>query len=129
MPDYVKLAATAERLVANSGRTITLVQFNSTPADANKPWRGAADPRITPDATLSIVGAFVEPRSDIRLGLSSEIADLLARSSQVIIVASTADLTAYNEVIDSDTTRWKILGLEKLKPGDTTLLYFIGVVR
>lgn len=129
MPDYTKLAATAQRLVENSGRDITLVEFNTTPADASKPWRGASDPRTTPDATLAVSGVFVEPSSATKLGMSTEVSDLLKRSSQIIIVASTADLKSYNEVIDSDSSRWKIVGMETLKPGDTTLLYFIGVQR
>lgn len=129
MPDYTKLAATASRLVTNAGRTITLVQFNSTPAEASKPWRGATTPRTDPDATLEVSGVFVEPSSAVRLGMSTEISDLLKRSTQIIIVAATADLSGYQEIIDSDTKRWKIVGMEKLQPADTTLLYFIGVAR
>lgn len=129
MPNYTKLAAIAQRLVSESGRAITLVQFNSTPADANKPWRGAADPRGTPDATLAVDGVFVEPSSATKLGMSSEVSDLLKRSSQIIIIATTVDISDFQEVIDTDTKRWKILGMETLKPGDTTLLYFVGVER
>ena len=129
MVDYVKLAATAARLVSNNGRSITLVEFDKTPDDADKPWRGAVDPRISPESTKVVSGVFVEPSSAVRLGMSSEVDDLLKRSSQIIIVASTDDLEVYNEVIDTDTKRWKIVGMEKLKPADTTLLYFIGVAR
>lgn len=129
MVDYVALAATAQRLIQENGRSISLISFNATAADANKPWRGATDPRVSPSASLTLYGCFVEPSSAIRLGMSTETSDLLKRSTQIVMVASTADLSSYNEIIDSDTTRWKIEGMEKLKPGETTLLYFIGVKR
>lgn len=129
MPNYAKLAATAQRLIAKSGRIITLVEFNSTPADSDKPWRGAVDPRIDPDNTLETSGVFAPPSSAVHLGMSTEISDFLKKSTQIILVATTDDLKDYNEVIDTDGMRWKIKGMEKLRPANTTLLYFIGVAR
>ena len=128
MPNYTKLAATALRLVENAGRAITLVKFHTTPGNASKPWLGATSPRGANATQLNTTGVFVEPSSATSLGMSTEISDLLKRSEQVIIVASTSDLSQYHEVIDN-SIRWKIEGMEKLAPGATTLLYFIGVKR
>lgn len=129
MPDYTALAAKAATLVQNSGRQITLVQYDDTLEDSNKPWRGPVNARTSPKSTLQVYGVFVEPSSATKLGMSTEVSDLLKRSKQVIIIASTADLSIYNEVLDSDNSRWKIVGMEKLKPASTTLLYFMGVAQ
>lgn len=129
MPDYVKLAATAERLIAKSGRAITLVKFDRTVETPTKPWRGAEEPRGSNATETPTVGVFVEPSSATKLGMSAEVTDLLKRSQQMIMLSTQVDISAYNEVVDSDSTRWKIIGMEKLRPGETTLLYFVGVKR
>lgn len=127
--DYAEIAADALELVTEAGRSVTLVELNNTPADAQKPWRGATDPRLVPTATLAVPAVFVEPSSAQWLGLHLEISDFVKKSSQIAIVASTADLKSYNEIIDTDSTRWRITGMEQLKPASTSLLYFIGLTR
>lgn len=127
MPDYTKLATTAKRLVEKAGKTITFVKLDETVSNTEKPWKNNSDNRTTADEKI-LSGVFVEPSSATKLGMSTETSDLLKRSSQIVIVASTDDLEDYNEIIDSNL-RWKIQGIEKLKPADITLLYFIGVSR
>ena len=41
----------------------------------------------------------------------------------------TDDLATFTEIVDSDSTHWNIQGIETLKPGPKTVLYFIGVKR
>lgn len=132
MPDFVKLAATAARLVSSSGRSVTLERFNQTSADSAKPWSGPTDPRATVDATVTTKAAFVEPASVARFGIVTVDEDLLKRSDQVMLVAPgstiTADLATFNEVVDG-SVRWKIEIVRTLKPADTVMLYMIGVKR
>lgn len=45
------------------------------------------------------------------------------------MIAGDADLSEYNELIDSDSTRWRIEKVQTLKPGNVTLLHFVGVKR
>jgi len=124
MVDYVKLAATALRLVEKNGRTVQFVKLDTTPlADSTKPWRGTSNPRTTPDATLDLKAVVVGPTS---LGFKTTVSDFLKKSEQIMIVATTQDLSQYNEIVDN-SRRWKIDGFEKLAPAGTTILYFVGV--
>ena len=129
MVDYVKMAATALRLVTKYGRSVTLVKFNVTPDDAAKPWRGTAHPRQTPEATLALPAVFVDPTSISSLGFAAVVSDLLKNCEQVCLIASTEDLTGYNEILDTNGVRWKIDKMDKLAPAETTLLYYMGVSR
>lgn len=129
--DYEALAQQAEALIAEYGREVTIISFNTTPADVSQPWKGAVNPRTDPDASVETSACFVNPSSALELGISTEDSDLVKRSSQIMMVSPgttiTDDLSKFDEVIDYDDTRWKITAVETLKPAETTLLYFIGV--
>lgn len=131
MPDYVRLAATASRLIEKSGRSITFVKLNETADDPAKPWRGPPDGG---DTNLPLFGVFVPPNTVRQFGLSAlgegtEFDDLVTRSEQIIITfQGENDLRDYTEVEDRGE-RWGIIGLQVLRPGDTTLLAFVGVRR
>lgn len=131
MVDYNRLAATAVRLIKSNGREITFVKLNETAADSNKPWNG---PDSGSDATLVLDGVFVPPNTVRQFGLSSlgegtEFKDLIAFSEQVIITAQGEnDLREFTSVVDRDD-RWGIIGLQVLRPGDTSLIAFVGVRR
>ncbi len=129
MVDFVRLLATAQRLISESGRSIQLVKLDSTPADPTKPWDGPTDPR-TGTTTLTLDGVAVDPTSAARLGLVSMTDDLMKRSEQIYIVAAGAnvDLDVFNEVNDEGKT-WKIEGVRTLRPGKVTVLSYIGVRR
>ncbi|MCK5131701.1 MAG: hypothetical protein KAR40_06060 [Candidatus Sabulitectum sp.] len=127
--DYVKLAATALRLIAAAGREITVIKFNQTPADAGKPWEGPSDPQTVPDATSTVKGVFVSPAGAPALGLQAISEDLLKITVEIAIVhAGSFDLAEADEIIDGGVHK-TISFVDKLKPADTTLLYFIGVAR
>ena len=134
MPDYIKLAATAARLVANAGRSVTFVRFDRSLQDVAKPWLGSVDPRATPDASEVVSAVFVEPTSLNSLGESTVDSDLLKRSTKIMIVAAgsdfTADLSKFDEVIDSlDNSTWRIVGVDKLQPASVVVAYYVGVAR
>jgi hypothetical protein len=130
MPDYNKIVKTAERLINNSGRSITFVKFKTTLQDQNKPWRGADDPRRIPADYFDCIGTFVEPASTQTLGVSYKVDDLLKRSEKMVLVSTQEELSEYHEIIDSfEEERWKITGIEKLQPATTTILYFVGLSR
>lgn len=130
MVDTANVIQTAQRLITANGRSVTFVNFSSTLQNSSRPWLGAADPRATPDNTLTVDAVFVEPSSAVRLGLSQEASDLVKNSEQIMIVSpgATADLSIYQEV-DDDSVRWKIEAVETLKPGAAVLLAFVGVKR
>lgn len=130
MPDYTRLAATAQRLIKNNGRSITFVKLDEAAADPAQPWNGPS----TNETTLALNGVFVPPNTVRQFGLSAlgegtEFRDLVTFSEQIIITAQGEnDLREYTKVIDR-SDRWGIIGLQVLRPGDTTLLAFVGVRR
>lgn len=131
MVDYVRLSATANRLIEKNGRSIQFVRLNESPADPDKPWNG---PAAGGEGNLDLFGVFVPPNTVRQFGLSAlgegtEFQDLLTMSEQVIITAQAEnDLRLYTEVVDR-SQRWGIIGLQVLRPADVTLLAFVGVRR
>lgn len=126
---YAPLAAAALELVAEFGKTITLRRLNVTPPDPDMPWRGPVDPRATPAETLSVAAVFVEPSSQQYLGVNATLLDWLKRAQQLAIVASTSDLSAFSELVDTDSSVWRVVGVSTLNPGGTRLLHYVGVAR
>lgn len=130
MADVPALITTAQRLIKENGRSVTLIGFNTTVAVADKPWDGPTDPRVSPAATLVLSAVFVQPASATKLGLGLETSDLIQRAEQIMIIApgAEANLGLYQEV-DDGGERWKISGVEILRPGSLLILAFIGVKR
>ena len=131
MVDFAASIATAQRLITENGRLVTLVSLDDTPAVAAQPWKGAADPRATPDATLPVRAVFVPPSSASALGLRIDTNDLVKRAEQIAIVSpgGAVDTEIYDEIADSDGSRWKIVFSENLKPAELLVLSFFGVAR
>jgi hypothetical protein len=127
--DYTPISNTALSLINKFGRSITLVDFNSSTNDQTKPWRGSSETRSSPDRVIELDAVFVEPSQASRLGLSTNVDDLLKRSIQIAMVATNQDLLGYQELLESDGTRWKIIKLETLRPADLTILYYIWVSK
>lgn len=131
MVDYVKLQKTAIRLIKKNGREITLIGLNETAADPLKPWNG---PVAGGEENLIVSGVFVPPNTVRQFGLTAlgegtEFMDLITLSEQVIIIAQgDIDIRTFTEVLDRNE-RWGIIGMQVLRPGDVTLLSFIGVRR
>lgn len=132
MVDYVKLSATALRLITSSGRSVSLVRKAQVAGDLTKPWDG---PSGGTDILTPIEATFVPPNTVRQFGLTAlgrgtEFDDLIAMSEQIAIVNPEAlNLTQYTEIEEADTSRWGIIGLQILQPGDTQVLAFIGVRR
>lgn len=131
--DYTANIATAQRLITKFGRSITLVQFNDTETDSSKPWDGVnpTDPRATPDSTLVLDAVFIFPTGLLNLGLSTLQANLFARAEQIAIIAPGAAVATegFNEIIDTDSTRWTIMETQTLKPGSDVVLGYLGLKR
>lgn len=130
MVDYNRLAATALRLINKNGRSISFVKLNETPADSDRPWNGP----VAGETTIDLKGVFVPPNTVRQFGLTAlgegtEWKDLVTFSEEIIIVAQgEVDLREYTKVVDR-TERWGIIGMQVLRPGDVTLLAFVGVRR
>lgn len=127
--DYTDVAQTAIDMVAEFGRTITLIQLSASPADPTMPWRGATDPRGVPVASKTCLAVFVDPFSLRALGLTNVADDFLKRANQIAVIATSEDLAPYNEVVDADGSRWRVTFVHMLKPAAQNLLAYVGVTR
>lgn len=117
----------AEELIAEDGRDVVFIQLATLPGAF--PGEVAGDPRSPPAAQLPTKACFVEPDSMQRLGMSTRVIELAKRSDQICLVPGTFPLEQYNEVLDDDGNYYKIKGMEKLRPGTRSILYFVGLAR
>jgi hypothetical protein len=133
MVDFTAIANLANTILADlPGRSVTVIKLDDSVDDAAKPWRGASDARSTPAASSTQTAVFVPPTGS-GLGSLVQQEELIKRSEQIMLIApgaaSSDDLSDFDEVIDTDGSRWKITFTEVLAPSDVTLLYAIGVRR
>lgn len=124
---HEKQLALVVRLVAKHSRPVTFIQLSTTPGTF--PGEPSGDPRSPPAASLAVKACFVEPDSLQRLGHTSKLDELLKRSDHICLVDGVNPLEQYNEILDEDGLYYTITGMEKLRPGTRTLLYFVGVKR
>lgn len=130
MVDYVKLAATAQRLVSKSGRIVEFVRSAGIPIDPAKPWNGSTDN----EEIVSLSAVFVTPNQVRIFGLSAlgdavGFQDMLAVSEQLLILfPGENDLRRYQTIRDG-SVNWNVTAYQFLKPGDVNLLAFAGVRR
>ena len=129
--DYAGLQEDASALIDEFGRSVTLVKFDETPADAAKPWRGDLTPRLAPSDSVVVNGVFSD-LSASKFGFNVDKLDFADRSDQVVLISPpttvTQNLEEFDEIIDG-TVRYKIEGVKILKPGSVRMLYIFGVSR
>lgn len=126
--DYAATLLTAQTLVGEFGKSITLRRLDVTPPDPDMPWRGPVDPRASA-TTLTIDAVMAEPSSLQTLGINAEMVDWLKRAQQIAIVATDADLSEFSEMVDTDSSVWRVVGVSTLNPGGTRVLHYVGVAR
>jgi hypothetical protein len=124
--NYVKLAATAKRLIEGNGRSLTLTKRSEVLTDNQKPWRGTAPGALNVNETaLTVIGLFT--------GFESVVDTITKekRSMQVVLIAAKSavttggadiDLTPFDLVIDGDR-RYEVNDTKLVYPGTTRLLW------
>lgn len=118
----------AQELIPENGRPVTFIQLAAVAGAF--PGEVSGDPRNPPARSVTTMGCFVEPDSLQRLGTTTKITQLLQTSDRILLVPGDVELDGVDEMIDSDDGRYyKLQGMEKLRPGTRTLLYFVGVER
>jgi len=129
--DYNKLAAKAQQLITDSGRTVRLVKPGIVPVDPTKPWNGNIP---TGEVTLEVPAVQLLPNavrifSLSALGDANEFRGLVTFSELVyIIFQGEENLEDYTIVRDGGVD-FQIEATQALKPANKTLLGFIGVRR
>lgn len=126
--DYVSILLTARELITEFGRSVALRVLDSSAPDPAMPWRGPTNPR-TAAVSQQFDAVFVEPSSLQKLGVNTDLLDWLPRAQQVAIIAHPGELVSFHELVDTDTSIWRIVGVSMLKPALVPLLHYVGVSR
>lgn len=123
MSDHSKFIALALRLIAKHGRDVTFKVISSTPADADKPWRGTA----TPPTPIGPLKAVFVPFRGFEFG--SEFTDnaLFKEVEQICMVAGGQGNLETTHLITDSGKDYKVEWVQRLRPGDQTVLYAFGV--
>jgi hypothetical protein len=121
---HAEMAETADELVEEFGREVTLVRLAETSAPG-QPWEPAGDPRTPAAETLATVGVMVEPDSNLRLGAQDLLHDHHRKGGKIFIVSHRQDISLFTELIDDDGTHWKVVRRDLLRPGPVRLISFL----
>lgn len=139
MVDFARSAATALRLIEASGRSVELFRVNRTPDDPALPWRGTSEhpEPVAGGLTIPVIMAFI-PASGSGFGkLVKELGGKLTVAfEQVGLMASSSLPTGMTpaDVEEVDSVRdgldiWKVVTRGHLQPGDTSILFVLGLKR
>lgn len=127
MADFVKLAATAKRLIDKSGRSVTLVKYGNAPQDSDQPWRGQ---KTYHEVEVTGKAVFV-PKTQIITNFA-EIVDGVQHEGEYALFAADDDggydLEGFDAIIDRGKA-WRIGKTELIAPADKRVLYLFEVKR
>jgi hypothetical protein len=125
MVNYVRIAATAKRLIEENGRDVTLIKKTRAPADSAAPWRGPTSPgNTTVDTIKAVIYPKEEKNSEGELVYMGYEVAMLAHDS----LAAPSDLTTLDAVVDEGLT-YKVTKASKIGPGDTVITYELHLKR
>lgn len=125
-------AEVALRLITKHGRTMVVVKSGTVPATPEKAWRGPANPATGGDAVRCTVKG-VEVINEIKPWEPGPTSEKLRKAEKIMLIAATdpgavgQDLHEFTTIEDGGTV-WKIIGGEVIQPGETRILYQLGVV-
>lgn len=117
--DYSGLEATSQFLIESFGRAATLVQVSQVPVDSDQPWRGNTSAETTHD----VIAVFVDYNKEDIDG------DLVRNGDQKCFVSQQSipgiDLQVYNLLRDDEGQEWKIIAVDKKRPGPVTIVFIM----
>lgn len=123
--NYQELAQTADALITDFGRDVTIVKRDRTAADSSKPWRGPASPGTDTSVTAK---AVINPSADEDMpGTVIKRGDAYAIVSAIGVDQST-DLSEYDALVDGTRT-WHILNASGVNPGPVNLVWILHIKR
>jgi hypothetical protein len=125
MSDHQKFIDTAVRLIAKHGRDTSFEVISSTPANPDMPWRGTN----TPPLVIGPLKAAFVPFRGFTFGSEYLDNQLFKECDEVCLVGGgQGELETAHMVMDGAVT-FKVEWVQRLRPGDQTILYAIGVTR
>jgi len=119
---YADELAAAREGILDAGREVSTIALRSN-ATVDQPWKtGKSEQTITTQAAVFV------PAAGTGLGTDWIRDDLLARVSEVCLLAWYADLDDVTTLVDGGK-KYAVEWVQALKPGGQTLLYAMGVKR
>lgn len=127
--NYTQLRQTAERLIEENGRSLTLVRKDQgNPSDPAKPWRGSTD---ADEISVTVIGVVIEFEKDEVDGT------LILREDKRVFIsdksvtdeggsAPNLQIEDYSDLIDG-ATRYRIINPTTIEPGDQRIYYDMQV--
>lgn len=117
--NYSSLAATAQKLIQENGRLVTITMLSRAAANADQPWRG---PTTTPAETIELLAVFDDDEESDPRGELVRVGD-----KKCIISALDADpalVERFDSLTDSDQGEvWKIASVKTVQPGSVRVVY------
>lgn len=122
--DYTDDVAFARQEIAEYGRPVTLLKQPSGAADPNNPLAGPSGAV----ESVPTVAAFVYPTGLTNLGMGTVSVELFKHCDAIALIANIDghDVSEFDQLDDGDRT-YAIDEVKTFKPGDTVLLYYVGV--
>lgn len=124
--DYSRAVKSAQAKIADKGRTVSFGKVASGAIDAANPLAAPTD--IAPDP-VTTMAVFVEVSSVAQFGFNVTATGLFKNAQKALLVAADGvnDYLTFDTVTDTDGSVWKVVAATALQPGDTVILYAIGV--
>jgi hypothetical protein len=122
MVNYVRLAATAERLITKNGRSVTVTKLDRVAADPTKPWLSGG----TTTDSVSAIAVVIPIAFEEADGTNVKRGDAEAFVSHT--ENPTKNLESYDTLTTSDET-WEIMNIVLLNPGGVRLMYHAHLRR
>ena len=122
--NYTRMAATAERLIEENGRSLTLVKSGEVLEVPAEPW---GPDTTTDEITITVIGAIVDFENEAQDGTLIMRGDkrcLIAHDSVVDAAGSSdpTDIEKFDRLTDGGVD-WKIVEVTTWQPGDTRIFY------
>ena len=122
--NYTRLAATAERLIEENGRILSLIKGGEVVANPCKPYGPDA---VTGDLSYDVIGVIVmfeNEAFDGTLIMRGDKRALVAHNSVVEEATGTQSVVIekFDRLLDG-LEDWKIIDVTSWQPGDTRIFY------
>jgi hypothetical protein len=125
MVNYVSLAATAKRLIEANGRNVTFSIKGETPLMPDKPWRGNDPAGDNSFVAKAVIIPFEESDTEGSLVRRGDARMFVAATSATVAGKSMREV---DSVLDG-TELWKVVDVNDITPGPTSVLYELHIRR
>lgn len=119
--NYASILSLVQRLLQANGKSISLTKYASASTRVGS---------LTTPTTITVYAVEVPPSSLTNLGMSIQQVDFTKSFERTFIATPHAseDLETFNVFTEGGVV-YKLKTIDRLRPADTTLLYYLGAMR